>query len=84
MKKSSKFPDAKKPGESISEITVPAIKPEKRKPGRPAGKRSDENFVLISAFVRKDTLRAIKHQLIDDGRELSELVQDLLAEYLNR
>ena len=52
--------------------------------GRPRGKRSDPGFEQVTAYIRKDTHRGAKIALLQEGkgREFSELVEDLLAEWL--
>jgi hypothetical protein len=52
--------------------------------GRPSGKRSNPDYVQTTAYVRGDTYKAIKIALIeeDQGREYSELVEELLAKWL--
>ena len=52
--------------------------------GRPRGKRSSEDFVQVTAYIGKDTHRAVKMALLGegDGREFSELVEELLADWL--
>lgn len=55
-----------------------------KKRGRPSGKRSNPEYVQTTAYVRGDTYKAIKIALIeeDQGREYSELVEELLAKWL--
>jgi hypothetical protein len=51
--------------------------------GRPPGKRSHPDFEQITAYIRKDTHRAIKIALLQNGKqEFSELVEGLLREWL--
>jgi hypothetical protein len=53
--------------------------------GRPrTGKRSNPDFEQVSVYVRKDTHRDVKIRLLQqgEGREFSELVEDLLAGWL--
>lgn len=52
--------------------------------GRPSGKRSDPDFVGFTTYIRKQTHRSVKHVLLDEPeeRELSELVEELLAAWL--
>jgi hypothetical protein len=52
--------------------------------GRPAGKRTDPDYTQITAYIRKDTHHAVKLRLLQEGqgREFSELVQDLLEGWL--
>lgn len=53
--------------------------------GRPPAKRSDPDFVQTSPYIRKATLLAVKSQLLREGenREYSELVEELLTDWLN-
>lgn len=57
---------------------------EKKKPGRPPAKRSDPDFVQTSPYIRRETLRKVKMQLLleGQGREYSELVEELLSKWL--
>jgi hypothetical protein len=52
--------------------------------GRPSGKRSDPDFVGFTTYIRKDTHRKAKIALLEegDGRELSELVEELISHWL--
>jgi hypothetical protein len=53
--------------------------------GRPAtGKRSNPEWKLYSHFLRKNTQRAAvaKLQAEDDGKDLSDLLQELLDNWL--
>ena len=62
-------------------VAMPA-KPQGR--GRPRGKRSDPDFDQVTAYIRKHTHQGAKIALLQEGRgqEFSELVEDLLAEWL--
>jgi hypothetical protein len=55
-----------------------------RRPGRPNGKRSDENYTQVTAYLLKNTHQAVKIRLLQEGkgREFSELVQELLDDWL--
>jgi hypothetical protein len=55
-----------------------------RRRGRPTGKRSDPDFEQTTAYIRKDTHRNVKIALLQEGqgREYSELVEDLLSKWL--
>ncbi len=54
------------------------------KRGRPKGKRSDPDYEQVTAYIRKDTHASIKIALLQEGqkREFSQLVQELLDEWL--
>ena len=47
-----------------------------------AGKRSNAEYRQVSAYVRKDTHRKVKMALLEDDREFSELVEELLDGWL--
>ena len=55
-----------------------------RRRGRPPGKRSDPDFEQVTAYIRSRTHREIKIALLREGagREFSQLVEELLAEWL--
>ncbi|NWF58982.1 MAG: hypothetical protein HXY43_06655 [Fischerella sp.] len=54
------------------------------KRGRPKGKRSDPDYEQVTAYIRKETHTAVKIELLKEGekREFSELVQELLDEWV--
>ena len=61
--------------------------PDKRGRGRPqghaGGKRDNkEEYTQASAYIRRDTHRMVKARLALEGKEFSELVEELLAEWL--
>jgi hypothetical protein len=45
-------------------------------------KSKDEDFVKFTTYVRKRTHRAVKTRLVEQGREMSDLVEELLSEWL--
>jgi hypothetical protein len=63
---------------------------EPRKVGRPRnGKRSDDAYAQVSAWIRKETHRKVKIRLLREGdehsgRDFSVLVEELLAAWLSR
>lgn len=61
------------------EVSKPPVGEAKR--GRPRGKRSSDDFVQVTAYIEKETHRAVKMALLreGEGREFSELVEELLA-----
>lgn len=52
--------------------------------GRPRGKRSDEDHVQVTAYIRRDTHLDVKAALLRDqkGRDFSDLVEELMAKWL--
>jgi hypothetical protein len=67
--------------------TIPENNNDNKTPrrGRPHGKRSDENFRQVTAYINKDTYKRTKMKLLaDDNRqEFSELIDSLLLRWLN-
>lgn len=58
-----------------------------RRPGRPSAKRSNPDFVQVTAYVPAVTYGLVKRDLLGDGiktREFSVLVDELLTEWLKR
>lgn len=49
--------------------------------GRPRAKRSDPEYQQVTAYIRRDTYTAARKLLLDEGREFSELVEDLVRQW---
>lgn len=75
---------APKPTPDANPPPAPPEPPPARRPGRPPGKRSDPNFDQVTAYIPHEVNRRVRSALIEDdkGQEFSELVADLLAEWL--
>lgn len=60
--------------------------PAPRGPGRPRGKRSDPTFDQVSAYLPHALYHQVRLELMKDdkGQEFSELVHELLADWLKR
>lgn len=82
------------PAPSVVQSAEPAPKP-KAKPraqapdaprpvGRPRGKRSDEEHLQVTAYIRRETHLDVKAALLRDqkGRDFSDLVEELLSKWL--
>ena len=54
--------------------------------GRPRGKRSDPTFDQVSAYLPHALYHRVRLELMKDdkGQEFSELVHELLADWLKR
>jgi hypothetical protein len=52
---------------------------------RRIGKRSTEGYTQVSAYIRTQTHKDVKRALLDEDseRDFSELVDELLADWLN-
>ena len=63
-------------------VVSPALAP--RPQGRPPGKRSDPNWKPRTILMRTKTHRRVASVLLerDDGPDLSELIDELLTEWL--
>jgi hypothetical protein len=58
----------------------------KKRRGRPTGKRSDPDFTQTTAYIRAETYRDVRIALLQEGegREYSELVEELLSDWLRK
>jgi hypothetical protein len=56
------------------------------KRGRPRGKRSNPDYEQVTAYIKKKTYKQIKIALLeqDDIGDFSELVEELLSQWLNQ
>lgn len=79
---------------SVAPAAAPQARTEERTPaprgpgriGRPAtGKRSNPDFEQVGVYLRKDTHHAAKMALLQarDGRDLSDVVEELLIGWLD-
>ena len=79
-------PEAMEPApEAAQQVIAPAVPEEGRGRGRPAtGKRSNPEWKLYSHFLKKQTQRAAaaRLQAEDAGRDLSDVLQELLEGWL--
>lgn len=57
---------------------------QKRGRGRPRGKTSDPNYTTLTTYVKVKTYKALKKRCVDLDMEMSEVVQQLLDEWLSR
>ena len=64
---------------------APAGPPPTARRGRPSGKRSDPSFVQATCYIPEDIHRRVKIALLQEakGQEFSELVGDLLRDWLD-
>jgi hypothetical protein len=46
------------------------------------GKRSDDDYRQVSAYIRKDTHQRVKIALLQEEQEFSELIEELLSGWL--
>ena len=65
---------------SLKALPAPTETP--RRVGRPAGKRSDPNFQQVTVLLHQDTYREARKRLLDERKEVSTLINELLDEWL--
>ena len=53
-------------------------------PKRLAAKSQDPAFVKLTAYVPKQLHRAAKARLVEQGREMSDLVEELVSDWLRK
>jgi hypothetical protein len=67
-------------------VTSPKAQPASpetpRRVGRPAGKRSDPNFQQVTVLLHQDTYRETRKRLLDERKEVSTLINELLDRWL--
>ncbi|MBD2211222.1 hypothetical protein H6G27_15185 [Nostoc linckia FACHB-104] len=78
-------PEVQQP-QNLQKKTVTESQSEAKR-GRPKGKRSDSNYEQVTAYIRRNTHTAVKIELLKESqngqkREFSELIQELLDEWL--
>ena len=66
--------------------TVPEVaaveSPVKRRVGRPAGKRSDPNYQQVTVLLHQETYREVRKRLLDEKKEVSTLLNELLDAWM--
>jgi len=64
---------------AVASVAGPAVSAERK-----LGKSADPAYVKLTTYIRKDTHQATKIRLLQEGqgREFSELVEELLAVWL--
>jgi hypothetical protein len=70
--------EAKIPGTQTPESSV--TQPPKNRTGR----SSDDNYVKLTAYVPRDLHLAAKMELLKRGREMSDLITELVTHWLEK
>lgn len=60
----------------------PALPPPARKMGRPPGKSSDPNYIQVTVYLRKSVHQTARKMLIDERRQFSDLVDELVSQWI--
>ena len=50
--------------------------------GRPPGKKTDPHYVQVTVYLRKEIHREAKKLLLDNGGQFSDLVDDLVSQWI--
>ena len=66
----------------VAEVREPAVAPEPVRMGRPKGKKSSDDYIQVTVYLRKETHLAAKKILIDDRRQFSDLVESLVTHWI--
>jgi hypothetical protein len=81
-----KRPRARKSAPKPRPRTPAESKPadEKRKPGRPPGKRTSPDYQSVTTFLHRKTYLSVQKALIGGDEDFGDVVDDLLKEWLKR
>ncbi len=80
-------PESEKQISQIAESEIQTTQlQQKKQRGRPQAKRSDPSYIGFTTYIRKDTHLNVKISLLQEGqgRELSELVESLLSDWVTK
>lgn len=58
--------------------------PVTKKSNKPVGKYRHPDYKLVSVYLKKDTTNSAKKLLFDEETDLSELIQDLLSDWVDK
>lgn len=70
--------------ESTTPLESSATNQPPTKRGRAKGKRSDPNYEQVGAYIPKALYRDVKRLLLEDQQDFSDLVTNLLQEWVNQ
>jgi hypothetical protein len=84
VKRRQSVPDAEPeiaeaPVATTAAPAAPASAPKIRQPG----KKDNPDYVQVTVYLRKDIYKTARKLLIDDGRQVSELVDDLVSRWIS-
>ena len=69
----------------VPEESVPAAQPiAPRRVGRPPGKRSNPDYQQVTVLLHSKTYTEARKQLLDEHKEVSTLLNELLTAWLKR
>lgn len=73
------------PGPVMAPVEVAAAQTASpRRVGRPPGKRSNPEYQQVTVLLHGQTYVEVRKRLLDERKEVSTLIDELLAEWLKR
>lgn len=60
---------------------APEAEPKKRQ-RKATGKRSDPNYIQVGAYIPIELNKSVKRLLVDDDKDFSDLVSELLEQWV--
>ena len=73
--------DPEPPSDFKTEAEAAAL-PRTSKMGRPPGKKSNPEYTQVTVYLRKEVHRAARKLLLDEQRQFSDLVGDLVGQWI--
>lgn len=64
----------------VSIVSPPAATNQKTR--RPPGKKTDPNYAQVTVYLRKEVHHTARKILFDDGRQFSDLVDELVSRWI--
>jgi hypothetical protein len=61
----------------------PSPAPAPKRSSRKLAKRNDPNYRQVGLYLPRDIHQAARIKAMEEGREISQVVEDLLSEWLN-
>jgi hypothetical protein len=72
------------PTPEVTPESAPVADPPRRKVGRPPGKRSNPDYQQVTVLLHAQTYLEVRKRLLEQRTEVSDLINDLLSEWLKR
>ncbi len=74
----------KKDGDGVEPVVSKSPAGNEKKRGRKRAKHSDPSYTQMSVYIPIDLRLKVKIRLLEEDKEFSALVENLLREWLNR